>query len=115
MAFGPTGGAPVANQGSSSDPLRLEPAGGSSATGDTDVGGDDGAVGIGTDLPPTTEEPQGEGVPAWPFIVGGVAIVVGVGIALGVFFGTQPTDETQISSVSVDLVSQPPVLLRFDL
>lgn len=107
------GGAPVATLGSATEPARLEPAAGSG-----ELAGD-GSEAVGTggtgQIDEGSHEGSDEGLPAWPFVVGAVALVVVAAVVLGVFFGTQPTDETQINGISVSLVSRPPVLLRFDL
>jgi hypothetical protein len=112
-AVGP-GGAPVATHGSEAEPARLEPA-------SAPVGAATGPGG-GDAVDPVTASGGGEvqggddgGLPAWPFIVGGVGVAVAAAVVVGVVLGTQPTDETQITGVDVSLVSAPPVLLRFDL
>ncbi|MDQ3035413.1 MAG: hypothetical protein M3Y87_23615 [Myxococcota bacterium] len=102
------GGAPIATRGSISEPLRVEPVAGAPRIGAVAGAGaittPGGAAGGAVD--------QGEGLPAWPFVVGGVVLVVAAGVVLGVYFGTQPTDETQLEGISVSLTSAPP-LFRF--
>ena len=115
-AIGP-GGAPIATHGSAAEPLRVEAegetgggaettGGGETAGGGSATGGASGGGGGGDD---------DEGVPAWPFVVGGVALVAIAAVVLGVYFGTQPTDDTQLGRPRVEsLVSAPRVLLTFD-
>lgn len=110
-AVGP-GGAVIATHGSRSAPSRLEPEAGAIAV---DVEPDPVATAPGTTAPVDGgTQPGGEEIPAWPFIVGGVALAVGAAILIGVLV-TQPTDETQLARPTVEaLVSTPLPLLRFD-
>jgi hypothetical protein len=109
-AIGP-GGAVIATHASRSAPSRLEPEAGAVAT---DVEPDPIAtVPAGGESDGGTQA-GGEDIPAWPFIVGGVALAVGAAILIGVL-ATQPTNETQLGRPTVEsLVSTPLPLLRFD-
>lgn len=102
------GGAVIATHASAASPATLAGEG-----GEEEVAGRDEVVREAeTGAPVTT---PGEEVPAWPFIVGGVALALIVGaVILGVVL-SQPTDDTQLTRPSVQsLVSAPAVLVRFD-
>ncbi|MGE0790533.1 MAG: hypothetical protein AB7S26_32950 [Sandaracinaceae bacterium] len=107
------GGAVIAVHASEMAPDRLE-GNGAVADGNPDgVGGDgdpDVAGGTGGD---TGTGGGDEGVPAWPFIVGGAVIAVAIAVVLIVVF-TVPSDDTQFGAPSVaGLVDSGPALLRF--
>ncbi len=101
------GGAVIATHASAASPATLAGAGGEVAVGD-EVVREEPETGAPVTAP-------GEEVPAWPFIVGGVALALIVGaVILGVVL-SQPTDDTQLTRPSVQsLVSAPAVLLTFD-
>ncbi len=101
------GGAPIATFGTEAAPERL-PGDGAA----TPVGGDPDPAGTDPGSDPSTGED--EGVPVWPFLVGGAAIVVGVAIVLAVVL-TQPSDESQLTRPTVTgLAAAPLTLLAFD-
>ncbi|MFK7991426.1 MAG: tetratricopeptide repeat protein [Sandaracinaceae bacterium] len=116
-AVGP-GGAPVATSGSEDSPLNLAAV---STTvenvtpdpeGPQEGGNGNQAIGTGE---PGVQQGGDEGIPAWPFVVGGVALLAIAGVILGVYFGTQPGDDTQLGAPMVGaLVASPQPLLTFD-
>ena len=105
--------------GKLAEPLRLEPEGSSSAAEPQGTGTENGdptdASSSSTTEPSSSGDDDDAGIPAWPFIVGALVIAAAVGIGLGVHFGTQPTNDTQLGRPRVEsLVSRVPPLLTFD-
>lgn len=116
-AVGP-GGAAVALSGSAESPLTLDAVSTtvdvtSDPTDPEQTGNGNQAIGTGD---PGAQQGGDDGLPAWPFVVGGLALVAVAAVILGVYFGTQPSDDTQLSPPAVTgaLVASPQPLLTFD-
>lgn len=114
-----SGGAVIARFGSASQWHRLEPES-MTPPSEVDVAPDVVATTVATTVATSVATPEvvtadsDEEVPAWPFVVGGVAALVVAGVVLGVFFGTQPTDATRIGRLDVSLTPASMPLLRFE-
>lgn len=112
-AIGP-GGAVIATLGSATNAERVEGEDVAAGGGDDLVSVGDGASGSGSGSG-SGGGPTDEGLPTWPFIVGGVGVAVIAAVVILAVVLTQPTDETQLTPPSVQsLVSAPLELLRFD-
>lgn len=98
------GGAVIASQGSETSPLRAEATEAGLRPGDLGTGDGNGA-GEGSSTG------DGGGVPAWPFVLGGVVLALAaVAIVIAVVV-TTPTDDTQ---VDISVGSSGMTLLTFD-
>lgn len=112
------GGAVIATHASEASPARVDAVGGGG--GDAIVGSGDGDGGDGDAFAGDGSGDTGggggedEGVPAWPFIVGGITLAVAAAVIVTVIF-TVPSDDSQLTAPRVEnLVSAPLVLLRFE-
>lgn len=105
------GGAVIASQGSEDAPLTIDATEQGLRPGDLETGEGNGNSESGE----TSSGGGDEGIPAWPFVVGGVVLVLAaVAVVLAVVL-TTPTDDTQLSEPTVQaLVSSPLTLLTFD-